>query len=96
MFIVDGHGSHVIDDFIYACFNSNIYLLFLPPHTSYILQPFDLFVFGPIKAHYYTAIGNLIYQSDDCPIDINEFEKDPNGEDNMVCGDWEELAGQLL
>jgi len=30
-------------------------------------------VFGPIKAHYRTAIGNLIYQSDDCPMDKRGF-----------------------
>src|SRR6266566_5025043 len=29
-------------------------------------------------------------------VDTDEFEEDPSGEDNMVRGDWEELAGQLL
>ncbi len=73
LLIVDGHGSHITDDFIYGCFNSNIYLLFLSPHASYVLQPLDLSVFGPIKAHYRTAIGNLIYQSDDCPMGKRGF-----------------------
>ena len=30
------------------------------------------------------------------PIDTDEFEEDPNGEDNIVYGDWEELVEQLL
>src|SRR6266699_4012423 len=73
LFIVNGHKSHITDDFMYGCFNSNIYLLFLPPYASHVLQPLDLSVFGPIKAHYRTVIGNLIYQSDDCPISKRGF-----------------------
>src|SRR6266566_7872926 len=73
LLVVDGHRNHITDDFIYGCFNSNIYLLFLPPHASHIFQPLDLSVFNPIKAHYRTAIGNLIYQSDDCPMDKRSF-----------------------
>src|SRR6266699_1100653 len=73
LLIVNSHGNHITDDFIYGCFNSNIYLLFLPPHTSHILQPLDLSVFGPIKTYYRIAIGNLIYQSDDCPMDKRGF-----------------------
>ena len=75
LLIINGYKSHVTDDFIYSYFNSNIYLLFLPPYASYILQPFDLSVFGPIKIYYRTAIGNLIYQSDDCPIGKQGFLK---------------------
>jgi hypothetical protein len=73
LLVVDSHGSHITDDFMYGYFNTNIYLLFLPLHTSHILQPLDLSVFGPIKAHYRTAIGNLVYQSDDCSIGKRGF-----------------------
>ncbi len=73
LFIVDGYGNHITDDFIYGCFNSNIYLFFLPPHASHILQPFDHSIFDLIKAYYYTVIGNLIYQSDDCLIGKRSF-----------------------
>jgi hypothetical protein len=38
-----------------------------------MLQPLDLSVFGPIKAHYRTTIGNFIYQSDDCPMGKRGF-----------------------
>src|ERR1700761_759439 len=73
LLVVDGHGSHTTDDFMYGCFNANIYLLFLPPHASHVMQPLDLSVFGPIKAHYRSALGNLIYQSDDCPMGKRGF-----------------------
>src|SRR6266566_7635148 len=58
LLIVDGYKSHITDDFIYSCFNSNIYLLFLPSYTSHILQPLDLSMFSPIKTHYCTVIKN--------------------------------------
>ncbi len=45
----------------------------MPLHASYILQPFDLSMFGPIKTYYCTAIGNLIYQLDNCPMDKRSF-----------------------
>ncbi len=75
LFIVDSHGNYIINDFIYVCFNFNIYLFFLLSYTLYILQLFDLSIFGPIKVYYRTAIGNFIYQSDDCPIDKRNFLK---------------------
>jgi 4-hydroxybenzoate polyprenyltransferase len=73
LLVVDGHGSHTTDDFMYGCFNANIYLLFLPPHASHVLQPLDLSVFGPIKSLYRSALGNLIYQSDDSPMGKRGF-----------------------
>lgn len=50
LLIVDGHGSHVTTDFMWLCFRHNIRLLFLPPHTSHVLQPLDLAVFSSLKA----------------------------------------------
>jgi len=73
LLVVNSHGNHTTDDFIYSCFNANIYLLFLPPYASHVLQPFDLFMFGPIKAHYRAALGNLVYQSDDYPMGKQGF-----------------------
>jgi len=50
LLVVDGHGSHATDDFMWHCFQNNIYLLFLPPHASHVLQPLDISVFSPLKA----------------------------------------------
>ena len=74
-FIVDSYKNYITDDFIYSCFNSNIYLFFLPLYTLYVFQLFDLSIFGPIKAHYCTIIGNFIYQSNDYPINKRGFLK---------------------
>lgn len=52
LLIVDGHGSHTSEEFMSRCFLNNVYLLFLPAHTSHILQPLDLGCFSSLKAAY--------------------------------------------
>ena len=52
LLILDGHGSHTTEDFMWECFNHRIHLLYLPAHTSHVLQPLDLAIFGPLKAAY--------------------------------------------
>lgn len=52
LLIVDGHGGHTSDEFMTICYLNNVYLLFLPAHTSHILQPLDLGCFSSLKAAY--------------------------------------------
>ncbi|VBB84317.1 Putative protein of unknown function [Podospora comata] len=52
LLICDGHGSHTTDDFMIRCYRSNIYLLFLPPHCSHVLQPLDIGCFSSVKKAY--------------------------------------------
>lgn len=33
LLIINGHGSHCTDDFLYKCYKHDIFLLFLPPHS---------------------------------------------------------------
>ena len=47
MLVMDGHGSHVDVDFMWECKRNNFELVFLPPHSSHVLQPLDLGVFSP-------------------------------------------------
>ena len=54
--ICDGHGSHLTGLFIEYCINNNIQLLVLPPHTSHMLQPLDVAIFGPLKKALTTAL----------------------------------------
>jgi hypothetical protein len=56
MLILDGHESHVTPEFIHHCLFNNILLLRLPPHTSHILQPLNVGLFGPLK----TALSNKL------------------------------------
>ena len=73
LLVLDGHGSHETIDFMYLCFKHNIHLLYLPPHTSHILQPLDLSVFSPLKHSYRKQIGYLSYQTDTSPIGKQSF-----------------------
>ena len=52
LLIVDGHGSHTSDEFMTICCLNNIYLLFLPAHTSHVLQPLDLGWFSSLRTAY--------------------------------------------
>ncbi|KAK4074662.1 hypothetical protein Purlil1_12881 [Purpureocillium lilacinum] len=57
LLVLDGHGSHETVDFMYLCYQHKIHLLFLPPHTSHVLQPLDLSVFPPLKHYYRKQVG---------------------------------------
>ena len=57
LLIVDGHGSHETTEFMFTCFQNNINLIFLPSHTSHVLQPLDQSVFGPLKTAYRKQLG---------------------------------------
>jgi len=59
LLILDGHDSHTSDDFMWNCFNNNIHLVFLPAHTSHVLQPLDLSVFSPLKHTYRKHLNNI-------------------------------------
>jgi hypothetical protein len=64
LLIVDGHGSHTTDAFMTACFLNNVFMLFLPAHTSHILQPLDLGCFSALKTDYKRQIGDFMSLTD--------------------------------
>jgi DDE superfamily endonuclease/Tc5 transposase DNA-binding domain len=49
LLICDGHGSHATPEFRYICFENRIQVLYLTPHTSHLLQPLDVSIFGLLK-----------------------------------------------
>ena len=59
LLILDGHGSHMIEDFLFECYLHNIFVLFLPAHSSHVLQPLDVAVFGPLKRAYRKFLSDL-------------------------------------
>ena len=59
LLICDGHDSHISRSFISHCIQNRITLLILPPHTSHILQPLDVSIFGPLKRRLTTALAYL-------------------------------------
>lgn len=68
LLILDGHGSHMTEDFLFECYDNNIYLLFLIPHSSHVLQPLDVAVFGPLKNAYRRHLSDLSSIADSTPI----------------------------
>ena len=49
LLILDGHKSHISQDFIQAAYLSKVWCYYLIPHTSHIFQPLDLAVFSSLK-----------------------------------------------
>jgi len=52
LLILDGHGSHIPIDFMWECRENKIHLLYLPAHSSHLLQPLDLAAFSVLKSRY--------------------------------------------
>lgn len=73
LLIMDGHGSHDNVEFQWLCKQNNIQLLFLPPHSSHVLQPLDLGCFSPLKAAYRKGISELASLDDAAPIKKQRF-----------------------
>jgi 4-hydroxybenzoate polyprenyltransferase len=73
LLVLDGHGSHESVDFMYLCYQHKIHLLYLPPHTSHVLQPLDLSVFSPLKHFYRKEVGFLSLLTDSSPIGKQNF-----------------------
>ena len=58
--IFDGHDSHLTSPFLLHSIEHNIHLLMLPAHTSHLLQPLDVGVFGPLKSAMSKCLDRLI------------------------------------
>ena len=58
MLLMDGYGSHSTYKFLKYCADNKIITYFLPPHTTQLIQPLDVAVFGPYKHWHGEAIGD--------------------------------------
>ena len=59
MLIIDGHGSHLTLDFIDLARANDIIVYCLPPHTTHVLQPLDVAVYGPLKKNPFFHFNGL-------------------------------------
>ena len=50
LLICDGHDSHISATFMRHCYDNNIAVFLLIPHSSHLIQPLDVGVFSPLKA----------------------------------------------
>jgi hypothetical protein len=59
LLILDGHESHLNQDFKDYCLEHKILTLCMPPHLSHILQLLDMVCFSPLKHKYSQRIRDL-------------------------------------
>ena len=58
LMILYGHSSHVNLQFSKSCDVHNIICFCLPAHSTHLLQPLDVGLFGPLQKHYGKAVEN--------------------------------------
>lgn len=69
LLILDGHGSHETEEFMWAAYQARITLLYLPPHTTHVTQPLDVGIFSLVKRYYRAFLQNEpISTHYSCPI----------------------------
>lgn len=73
LLIMDGHRSHATTEFMWNCFKNNIYVIYLPPHTSHVLQPLDLAVFSSLKSAYRKRLSYLAQWSNQTAVGKRAF-----------------------
>jgi hypothetical protein len=59
LLILDGHESHLNQDFKDYCLEHKILTLCMPPHSSHILQPLNVVCFSPLKRKYSQRVRDL-------------------------------------
>uniref|UniRef100_A0A8H7K3R7 HTH CENPB-type domain-containing protein n=1 Tax=Bionectria ochroleuca TaxID=29856 RepID=A0A8H7K3R7_BIOOC len=68
LLVVDGHKSHETVEFMWECFKNKIWLLFLPSHSSHVLQPLDLSIFSALKRAFRRFLSEQQLQTDSSPV----------------------------
>jgi hypothetical protein len=63
LLIVDGHGSHLTQDFIDYCDQKRIILAVSPPHSTQTLQPLDVVCFKPLSSAYASELDDYLQKS---------------------------------
>jgi hypothetical protein len=51
--VADGHSTHLSVELAEYLLSKGIYLWLLPPHTTHLLQPLDVYVFGIFKSFFH-------------------------------------------
>jgi DDE superfamily endonuclease len=56
LLLLDGHSTHLTLPFLEACDEANIILALIPAHSTHIMQPLDVGLFGPLSRAYSAAL----------------------------------------
>jgi hypothetical protein len=62
LLIPNGYSSHAPPDFDQYCEGNRIITLYMPPHTSHLLQPLNVGCFAVLKAVYRLQVAELARQ----------------------------------
>jgi hypothetical protein len=60
MLVINSHKSHDSLDFQQYCKDNKIITVYIPPHSSHLLQPLNIGCFSPLKKAYRHQAENLI------------------------------------
>jgi hypothetical protein len=58
--VMDGHGSHLTKEFMDYCWDHKVVPFLLPAHSTHLLQPLDVGVFGPMKGSYQSILAEQV------------------------------------
>ncbi len=61
LLFVDGHGSHLAEDFLEYCHSHKIILAIYPPHSTRTLQPLDVVMFKPLSSAYSKKVSTRLH-----------------------------------
>ena len=91
---LDGHHSHVTLEFLDKAEAMGVFIHFFPSHTTHLLQPLDVAVFGPFKVKLGHLIENILQErapngvitKDDFPVPFAHAFVQAFGYTNIVNG----------
>ena len=90
---MDGHSSHLSYSAVKCAQENNVILFCFPPHTSHILQPLDVSVFGPLKQFWNKSLINFkgkynvtMTRANFFPVFDEAFQKAKGRPDNVKSG----------
>jgi hypothetical protein len=72
LLIMDGHSSHCSAPFEAYARENNIIPLWLPSHSSHLLQPLDVACFSSVKEHYRRGVEQLARDGQN-HVDVDDF-----------------------
>lgn len=71
--IMDNHESHLSIETLDLAKKNGVTILTLPPHCSHRLQPLDVSIFGPFKAHYNSAVQAWLLNHPGIPLSLYDI-----------------------
>ena len=79
--LFDSHLTHISISFIKRALNENIIIVKFPPHVTDVLQPLDVFCFGPLKRAWERQLHQCLEFGMKHPLTRSEFV-------NELCAIW--------